>query len=392
MIKDKHWKGGTMGIHNNKRKGIHKILAIFLISFMTLFLLIGTLTSFHPKYQLQSNSIKQWATNFSGETLVYIFGSENRYYTQVLSEESKPPSLPTVLFELATNIKPNDPRTLLGRELPGFAFFDSEIIIAGQGTDYTTLPIESPPPLEELLAERDAVYENIQEDENDIDTPTKTTNGKKVIYIIHTHDTESYLPHLPNASKPNQAYHSNVNITLVGERLASEFERRGIGALVEKTNMAELLKIHGKQFRHSYDIARPVIKQAMGQNDDIAFILDLHRDAHRRDKTTVTIDGLPYARTFFVLGGEHENYEKNEQMAIKLHELLQARYPGLSRGSVVRKGRGVNGIYNQDLSQHSILIEIGGVDNTLEETYRTASALADVISDYYWELNGAEKQ
>jgi stage II sporulation protein P len=376
-----------------KKNGLHKGLAIFVISVVSLFLLIGTLTSFQGENRLGSKSIKQWATNFSGETLMYLFASENRYFTQVLSEETKPPSLSTVMFELATNIKPNDLRSLLGRELPGFSFFDSTIIVAGQGTDYTTLPIESPPPLEDMLVERKASLEDVENNtETPITPPERTTNGKKVVYIIHTHSKESYLPHLPGVTNSNHAYHSEVNITLVGERLGQEFERRGIGAIVEKTDIQQIVKDQGKKWGQSYDVSRPVIKEAVAQNSDITFIFDLHRDAHRRDKTTVTIDGETYARTFFILGGEHENYEKNEQMALKLHDMLQERYPGLSRGSAVKKGRGVDGIYNQDLSEYSILIEIGGVDNTLEETYRTAEALADVISDYYWHVNNAKKQ
>jgi stage II sporulation protein P len=377
----------------NTKSSLHRWIALFVVGVISLFLVIGTLTSIDGKYRLGSSSIKNWATNFSGETLMYLFGAENRYFTQVLAEETKPPALTTVLFELATNIKPNDPRSLLGRELPGFAFFDSKIIVAGQGTDYTTLPIESPPPLEDMLIEREATFDDVDENtDKPITPPTKTTEGRKVVYIYHTHSRESFLPHLPEVKNKNHAYHSEVNITLVGERLGKEFERRGIGAIVETRDIQQIVKNEGKKWGQSYDVSRTIIKEAVAQNEDITFMFDLHRDAHRRDVTTVTIDGQTYARTFFVLGGENANYEKNEQMALKLHEMLQEKYPGLSRGSVVRKGSGVNGIYNQDLSEYSILIEIGGVDNSLEEGYRTAEALASIISEYYWETQGATRQ
>ena len=32
-----------------------------------------------------------------------------------------------------------------------------------------------------------------------------------------------------------------------------------------------------------------------------------------------------------------------------------------------------------------MLFEIGGVDNTLDELYRSAEALADVYSEIYWQ-------
>ncbi|NAW45101.1 stage II sporulation protein P, partial [Salmonella sp. gx-f4] len=66
-------------------------------------------------------------------------------------------------------------------------------------------------------------------------------------------------------------------------------------------------------------------------------------------------------------------------------------YPGLSRGVFIKSKSEGNGIYNQDLSNRSILLEFGGVDNNLEELYNAVDAFAKVFSDYYWkaeEVNG----
>ena len=65
--------------------------------------------------------------------------------------------------------------------------------------------------------------------------------------------------------------------------------------------------------------------------------------------------------------------------------MFEKKYPGISRG-VYKKQRDKfnNGIYNQDLAEKGLVIEIGGVDNNLEELNRTVDALADVISEYYW--------
>ncbi len=65
---------------------------------------------------------------------------------------------------------------------------------------------------------------------------------------------------------------------------------------------------------------------------------------------------------------------------------MEAKYPGLSRGVLPpKKGPGTNGVFNQDLHENALLIEIGGVDNNMEELYRTADALAEVFSEFYWE-------
>ena len=56
------------------------------------------------------------------------------------------------------------------------------------------------------------------------------------------------------------------------------------------------------------------------------------------------------------------------------------------------KTSGSNGVYNQDLAPNSILIEIGGIENNLEELFNTVDLLAELFAEYYWqdaqEVNG----
>ncbi|MFD1904749.1 stage II sporulation protein P [Paenibacillus rhizoplanae] len=54
-------------------------------------------------------------------------------------------------------------------------------------------------------------------------------------------------------------------------------------------------------------------------------------------------------------------------------------------------GNGNNGEYNQTLSPNSVLIEVGGIDNSADELKRTADLLADAIADVYWSSRDAEK-
>ncbi|MEW9106043.1 stage II sporulation protein P [Paenibacillus sp.] len=75
------------------------------------------------------------------------------------------------------------------------------------------------------------------------------------------------------------------------------------------------------------------------------------------------------------------NWKKNEQFANEIHERLEKNYPGISRGIFGKTALQGNGEYNQSLSPNSVVIEIGGIDNTLEELYRTADVLADFIAD-----------
>src|SRR5699024_2567245 len=137
--------------------------------------------------------------------------------------------LSTTLFQIATNIKPSDPSSLLGQELPGFSSFGSKVIVAGEGTDYTNLAMESSPPLEDVLEDREAVLDEPSEEESDREDENKeanqSTGEKDTVFIYNTHTRKSFLPHLQNVTDPNQAHHDEVNITTDSDRIAKKLKR-----------------------------------------------------------------------------------------------------------------------------------------------------------------------
>ncbi|WP_227521997.1 stage II sporulation protein P [Bacillus solitudinis] len=382
----------SLTIHIN-RTSIKKIVVFIILGMMALFIFTGMLTSIDSSYGLASSSVHEWATDLSGEHFVHVMGMENPYYKQVLQEDSKELSLSSLMFELTTNINPDDPRSLLGRELPGFALFDGQIVVAGKGTDYTNLPVESAPPMEVMMAEREATQESLarlKELEKEAKETKESTIERKVVHIIHSHNTESFLPEL-ETDVPNEAFHNKINITLVGEKLAQELEKRGIGTEVERRDVQGSLNKRGWQYSKSYDASRKFVKEAMEENTDLEFFFDLHRDTLPHDQTTVKINGVEYARTVFVIGGNHNSHSYNLHLAQELHKLLEKHYPGMSRGVITKAGPTTNGRFNQDLSKKSVLIEMGGVHNTLDETYRSAQAMAEIFSVFYQEQHEKEK-
>jgi stage II sporulation protein P len=369
---------------------LKKIMILAVLGCMMVFTLVGAITSLKPEYRISSSSVNYVTNHFPNETFVRLFGFENHYFSQMLPEERQKVNYSAMLFRMATSVNPDDPRSLLGSELPGFALYDSKIIVAGEGTDYTNMPYESAPPLEVMLAERQASLEDLEEadkkhEEKQVPPPAQTTGGRKVVYIYHTHTRESYLPALKGVTDPDLAFHRTVNVTKVGEKLAEELQKRGIGAEISKVDIEAELKKQGMKYYQAYDMSRKTVVEAMSRNHDLQYFIDIHRDARRRKYTTVTINGADYARVAFIIGGENAKYEKNLQLATQLHYLLQKKYPGLSRGVIEKKGAETNGKFNQDLSENAILIEFGGVDNTFEELFRSVSALADVFSEYYWQ-------
>jgi stage II sporulation protein P len=274
--------------------------------------------------------------------------------------------------------------------LPGFSLFDGKIIVAGEGTNYTNLPIESAPPIEVLKAEQEAALQNtdgIDSDTGNTGTakPPLTTGDQKVVYVYATHNRESYLPYLKGVTDPDRAYHSQINVVKIGDKLKEQLESRGIGTTVEKEDIQANLNKKGLGYGASYQESRPVVQAAMAGNSDLQYLIDIHRDSKRKDMTTKVINGKSYAKLVFVVGAEHSNYDKNLKLATELHNSLETKYPGISRGIVEKKGAGTNGKFNQDLSEKALLIEFGGVDNTFEELFRSSDALADVFSEYYWQ-------
>ena len=242
------------------------------ISMMVIFVIAGMLTALKPELRISSSSINEWSKQLDTTAYVHLLGFENQYFKQAFEDtEHTPISLSTLFFELATSINPNDPRSLLGRELPGFSLFDGEIIVAGQGTNYTNMPIESSPPMEVLLQEREASIESLEkmDESENVPPPTLTTNGKKVVFIYATHSRESYLPHLPEGTKASEAYSHEVNVITVAEKLGKELENRGIGVQVDGTDFAKVLSEKGMKYPKSYDVSRPVVKNAMDNNRDL---------------------------------------------------------------------------------------------------------------------------
>ena len=63
---------------------------------------------------------------------------------------------------------------------------------------------------------------------------------------------------------------------------------------------------------------------------------------------------------------------------------MEEKYPGISRGVFIKGKNEGNGVYNQDLTNKSMLLEFGGVGNNMEELNRSIEAFAEVFSEYYW--------
>jgi stage II sporulation protein P len=325
---------------------------------------------------------------------IHFFGSENHYLYPDKEEPILTVSkMSTLAFQLATAIKPTDARTFLGNELPGLRLYDTEIVVAGEGTNLSNLPYESSPPLEALLNERKVAEDKLRQKDNPQENKLIPNPEKKNVFIYHTHSWESFLPLLEGAEKPNDAVSSDqrVNVVGLGERLATNLMKKGIGVEHDKTNMTQQLKKKGWDYTKAYAGSREIVTAAATNNNDLKYFIDIHRDDARKSITTKTINGESYARLYFIIGKENKNYQENLEFVKKLNSELEVKYPGISRGVFLKTYSEGNGIYNQDISNKATLVEIGGVDNNLDELNRTVDAFSDILSNYYWNSNDAKE-
>lgn len=203
--------------------------------------------------------------------------------------------------------------------------------------------------------------------------------GDVLVFIYHTHNRESFLPELglgPEAA-PADAYDPDVNITSVGKTLADMLRRRGIAAA--RSDADYPADVESFEYAKSYAYSARTVRDALAAYPDVRLIVDLHRDSLGRNETTVTVGGVSYARLCFVVGRRNPQWEKNAALAHKLHQAVESRLPGISRGVLTKSSHG-HAEYNQSLSPNIVLIEAGGPYNTFAELNRSMDVLADAVA------------
>lgn len=226
--------------------------------------------------------------------------------------------------------------------------------------------------LNKIIDYKDMV--NIQKNEI-IDTDTKKDNAviekDPIVYIYNSHQTENYTLRVTND------YSISPTVFHASYILKEHLKSNAVSSLVEDSSVKEYLNKNKLSYYYCYDATRSFIKERK-KKYNFKYIIDLHRDSVGYKKTTCEINNKKYARIMFVVSIKHKNYEKNLSFVRDIYERLNKEYNGITRGIYQRK----DVIFNQDLYDNAILIEVGGVDNTIDEINNTLEAFAKVLSSY----------
>ncbi|RAP78539.1 stage II sporulation protein P [Paenibacillus montanisoli] len=205
------------------------------------------------------------------------------------------------------------------------------------------------------------------------------TNAKPVVFIYHTHNLESFKPELGSSLIGKSVESRDINITRVGKYLSEKLEEFGVKTLVDQTDYTTKPNYN---FSDSYQLSRTTVSSALKTNPSLKMVFDVHRDSLTRDKTTTKINGKDVATIHFVIASSNEKYKENLKLASELKKQIEQLYPRLSPQISLKNPAGdTSRSYNQELFNHSLLIEIGGMENSLQEEYRAAEILAQAISN-----------
>lgn len=208
----------------------------------------------------------------------------------------------------------------------------------------------------------------------------ETTNNLPLIYLYNSHQTEEYETSsiLDFSIKPT---------VMIGNYILEEiFNKNNYSTFVEENSIKEILNQNNWKYSYSYAASRKLLEERKKEHPSLKYYIDIHRDSLEKGRTTVEINGKQYAKLIFLIGLENKNYQANLEFTTKINDLLNIKYPSLSKGIYKKGGQGVNGVYNQDFSPYLILLEVGGYQNTPIEVLNSLLAFSEcymeVIKEY----------
>ncbi|MGN0662227.1 MAG: stage II sporulation protein P [Faecalibacterium sp.] len=202
------------------------------------------------------------------------------------------------------------------------------------------------------------------------------------VLVMHTHATEDYrlsegLWFLPGDG--SRSTDRAVNMCAVGRVITDTLNAAGIHTLHDET-----LNDY-PSYTGSYANSRAVVQRYLEQYPSIKVVLDVHRDAIEteggsRMAPVCTVNGRKSAQVMIICGCDNgttvrlPNWRQNLRFAAAWERAMEAAFPGLTR-PVLFSYR----YYNQDLTTGSLLIEIGGHGNNLNEALYAGQLAAQAL-------------
>lgn len=189
------------------------------------------------------------------------------------------------------------------------------------------------------------------------------------VLIYHTHTSEAF------GGGSTDSGDTNTNVVGVGEALKKELEEEyGISVIHDTTD-------HSQSYNGCYNRSRETVSRYLEKYGDFKLIIDLHRDSvDNKNAVTGNINGMNVAKIMFVTTKNSSRYAKNQAVTEGLYNKANEIFPGITR-SIYTYNSGMLA-FNQDLSDNSVLIEVGSNVNSMDEAVNSSKCIARVIAEY----------
>ena len=208
------------------------------------------------------------------------------------------------------------------------------------------------------------------------------------ILIVHTHGSEAYTmdgTDIYTESDPSRTLDESYNVVRIGDEMQKVFEDMGLSVVHDRT------LYDYPQYSGAYTRSCEGIETWLKEYPSIQIVLDIHRDALIGEDGTVykavtEVGGEKTAQVMMIvgtddLGQNHPRWQENLALAIRIQQKLDQNWPTAARPITLRSSR-----FNQQLTQGSLLVEVGSHGNTLQEAIRGARLFARAAGKVLLEL------
>ena len=193
--------------------------------------------------------------------------------------------------------------------------------------------------------------------------PMAANASEKTVCIYTSHNDECFVPTEGTDNNPEGG-----GIQDVAESLRKNLEKMNVKSVYDST-------LHVPHDQGAYTRSRRTAARLM-KEEQPTMLLDVHRDGGVPPSEYETqINGEDCSKVRVVIGRSNQNRYANEEVAKKIKQVADEKYPGLFKDIYIGKGS-----YNQDLMANAILLEIGTDKISKERALRSTGMLAEVIT------------
>ncbi|MDR0804471.1 MAG: stage II sporulation protein P [Oscillospiraceae bacterium] len=204
------------------------------------------------------------------------------------------------------------------------------------------------------------------------------------VLILHTHETESYLPDGGGRYSTKYNFRSSDpdnGVFAVGTAVAEQLAAVGITVIHDGTPHDY------PNYTGAYTRSRKTAKQYLAEYPSIKVILDIHRDGITSSSGAAVapimeINGRNAAQVMIISAADTTDgkwdmprFRQNLSFAAQLEISAETLYAGLTRPILFQYCN-----YNQDLTPYSLLLEFGANGNTIGEAVYAGELFGEALA------------